>query len=106
MDERIGEHLKILNQYLLYLRTLTEADQNTFCNDFRIRGSAERYLQLAIESCINVSNRILSIIVLKQVDWDIERDICEICFYLGLKYDVVISPNSLPLDGGGLGWGC
>ena len=31
-------------------------------------------------------------IVLEYVDWDIERDIYEICFYLGLRYDVVISP--------------
>lgn len=66
MDERILEHLKLLNQYLLYLRTLAEADQDTFRNDFKIRGSAERYLQLAIESCINVGNRILSIIQFKK----------------------------------------
>jgi len=62
MDERILEHLKLLNQYLLYLRTLAENDENAFRNDFRIRGSAERFLQLAIESCINIGNRILSLI--------------------------------------------
>jgi uncharacterized protein YutE (UPF0331/DUF86 family) len=66
MDERILEHLKLLNQYLLYLRTLAEADENTFRKDFRIRGSAERYLQLAIESCINVGNRILAILQFKK----------------------------------------
>lgn len=32
------------------------------------------------------------VIVLKYVDWDIEKDIYETCFYLCLKYDVVISP--------------
>jgi len=32
------------------------------------------------------------VIVLKDVDWDIERDIYEKCFYLGLKYDTLISP--------------
>jgi hypothetical protein len=61
MDERILEHLKLLNQYLLYLRELAQTDENKFVNDFKIRGSAERFLQLAIESCINVGNRILSI---------------------------------------------
>jgi uncharacterized protein YutE (UPF0331/DUF86 family) len=61
MDERILEHLKLLNQYLLYLRELAQIDEDTFVNDFKIRGSAERFLQLAIESCINVGNRILSI---------------------------------------------
>ena len=66
MDERILEHLKLLNQYLLYLRTLAEADEDTFRNDFKIRGSAERFLQLAIESCINIANRILSLIQFKK----------------------------------------
>ena len=32
------------------------------------------------------------VIVLENVDWDIERDIYEKCFYLGLKYDILISP--------------
>jgi len=32
------------------------------------------------------------VIVLENVGWDIERDIYETCFYLGLKYDVIISP--------------
>jgi len=32
------------------------------------------------------------VIVLEYVDWNIERDIYEISFYLGLRYDVVISP--------------
>lgn len=32
------------------------------------------------------------VIALENVDWDIERDIYETCFYLGLKYDIVISP--------------
>lgn len=32
------------------------------------------------------------VIVLEDVNWNIERDIYETCFYLGLKYDVLISP--------------
>ncbi len=32
------------------------------------------------------------VIVLKNVEWDVEKDIYEKCFYLGLKYDIVISP--------------
>ena len=32
------------------------------------------------------------VIALENADWDIERDIFETCFYLGLKYDIVISP--------------
>jgi len=33
------------------------------------------------------------VIVLEQVDWRIERDVFESCFYIGLKYDVLISPT-------------
>lgn len=32
------------------------------------------------------------VIVLEEVDWQIERDVFEMCFYAGLKHDVVISP--------------
>lgn len=32
------------------------------------------------------------VIVLKDADWDVERGIYETCFYLGLKYDILISP--------------
>jgi uncharacterized protein YutE (UPF0331/DUF86 family) len=62
VDERILEHLKLLNQYILYLRNLAETEEEGFARDFKIRGSAERFLQLAIESCINIGNRILSMV--------------------------------------------
>lgn len=61
MDERILEHLKLLNRYLIFLKELSNVEQSSFPQDFKIRGSAERYLQLAIESCINIGNRILSL---------------------------------------------
>jgi predicted nucleotidyltransferase len=32
------------------------------------------------------------VIVIENVDWNIEKDIYEKCFYLGLKYDILISP--------------
>lgn len=32
------------------------------------------------------------VIVLKDVNWNIERDIYETCFYLGLKHDIILSP--------------
>lgn len=31
-------------------------------------------------------------IVLEQYDWDIEKQIYELCFEIGLKYDVFLSP--------------
>jgi predicted nucleotidyltransferase len=32
------------------------------------------------------------VIVLDELNWEIEKDIYEICFYTGLKYDILISP--------------
>ena len=32
------------------------------------------------------------IIALKEVNWIIEKDVYEICYYVGLKHEVVISP--------------
>lgn len=32
------------------------------------------------------------LIVLKEVNWAIEKDIYEICFYIGLEHDILISP--------------
>lgn len=32
------------------------------------------------------------VIVLEHLDWEVEKKIYEICFYLSLKYDILISP--------------
>jgi predicted nucleotidyltransferase len=32
------------------------------------------------------------VIVLDNVTWEIEKQVYELCFYLGLEYDVLISP--------------
>lgn len=32
------------------------------------------------------------VIVLNNVDWTIEKQVYEMCFYIGLDYDVLISP--------------
>jgi len=62
MDEKILQQCQLLNRYVKYLEEISKADHDKFINDFLLKGSAERYLQLAIESCINIGNRILSII--------------------------------------------
>jgi len=62
MDERILDHLKLLDRYIQYLDHIAKADKEKLASDFVLRGSAERYLQLAIESCINIGNRMLSLL--------------------------------------------
>ncbi len=66
MDERITEHLKLLNRYILYLKEISTYPKERFLRDFLLIGSTERYLQLAIETCINIGNRLLSLIQFKK----------------------------------------
>jgi len=51
-----------LNKYILFLKELANIQEDCFHKDFKNQASAERLLQLAIESCINIGNRILSLI--------------------------------------------
>ena len=61
MDERIKDHLKFLNRYTLHLLDAQQLSRDEFLADEIRQASVERFLQLAIESCLNIGNRILSI---------------------------------------------
>ena len=54
MDERITEHLQRLNKYFLMLKEAQKIPLEEFIKDEVIRASSERFLQLAIESCLNI----------------------------------------------------
>lgn len=51
MDDRVKEHLKYLNKYCLLLAEIKKRNKEDFLKDQLLQGSAERFLQLAIESC-------------------------------------------------------
>jgi uncharacterized protein YutE (UPF0331/DUF86 family) len=61
VDERIKEHLKHLNKYYLLLVDIKEKNYTDFEKDAILQGSSERFLQLAIESCLNIGNRLISL---------------------------------------------
>jgi len=61
MDERIKEHLKQLNKYRLLLLEAQKIPHDIFISDPIYQGSSERFLQLAIESCLNIGNRLISL---------------------------------------------
>jgi uncharacterized protein YutE (UPF0331/DUF86 family) len=61
VDERIKEHLKHLNKYYLLLEDIRKKDYKDFEKDAILQGSSERFLQLAIESCLNIGNRLISL---------------------------------------------
>lgn len=61
MDERILDHLKRLNQYRLRLTDMKQLSREEFLKDDLRQAASERLLHLAIESCLNISNRLLSL---------------------------------------------
>jgi len=61
VDERIKEHLKLLNKYYLLLNDVRKKQYKDFENDSILQGSSERFLQLSIESCLNIGNRLISL---------------------------------------------
>lgn len=60
-DERIEEHLQRLNGYLLRLKQYSNIELKTFVHDDTVISATERILQLAIETCLNIGNRIISL---------------------------------------------
>jgi uncharacterized protein YutE (UPF0331/DUF86 family) len=66
MDDRIKEHLKRLNKYYLTLLEIQKLEKETFIKEDLYRASSERYLQIAIESCLNIGNRLISLYQFKK----------------------------------------
>ena len=61
MDERIKEHLKYLNKYYLLLLEAREIPREEFMKSTFHRAGTERFLQLGIESCLNIGNRLIAL---------------------------------------------
>jgi len=66
MDERITEHLKRLNKYYLHLVDARKLEKERFVKDKLYQAASERYLQIAIESCLNIGNRLISLCQFKK----------------------------------------
>jgi uncharacterized protein YutE (UPF0331/DUF86 family)/predicted nucleotidyltransferase len=52
--ELVQRHLKQLQEAISILHSLRDSKREEFTTDYRIYGLAERYLQLAIESCLHI----------------------------------------------------
>jgi uncharacterized protein YutE (UPF0331/DUF86 family) len=61
VDERIKEHLHYLNHYYLLLLESRKVPHQEFLDSAIHRGSTERFLHLAIESCLNIGNRLIAL---------------------------------------------
>ena len=66
MDERIKENLRRLNRYRLLLEENRKIPIEKFAEDPIYQYSAERYLQIAIEICLNIGNRIIALMQFKK----------------------------------------
>jgi uncharacterized protein YutE (UPF0331/DUF86 family)/predicted nucleotidyltransferase len=64
--ESLRAQLKRLREALARLRELVEADEAAFVSDFKIYGLAERYLLLAIESCLQACNVLVASLGLRR----------------------------------------
>lgn len=58
--EVIASRLGRLREYLGYLKALQKYPYRKFTGDPFIRGSAERYLHLGIECCLDVGNHLIA----------------------------------------------
>jgi len=58
--EIIQKRLERLNQYVGLLEKLAEQPRARFLSDPFVRGNVERYLQLAIQICLDIGNHILT----------------------------------------------
>jgi len=69
MDEKLAFQLRQISKYRGRLRGIAKKSLEEYLNDPILQSASERYLQLCIESCINVGNRLISIL---QVDQQFE----------------------------------
>jgi uncharacterized protein YutE (UPF0331/DUF86 family) len=90
MDERIKDHLQHLNKNYLQLADMRRLKLEAFHQDAILRGAAERFLQLAIESCLNIGNRIIALYQFQQ-PLDSPETYADI--FLRLKDLAVIEPG-------------
>lgn len=64
--DRIDQLLALLARYAAILRELAEEPTEAIRDDPRVRGSAERYLQLSIETVLNVGHHVVAGLGLRQ----------------------------------------
>lgn len=58
--EVLATRLRRLREYLGYLRSLRRHSYRRFSGDPFVRGNVERYLQLAIECCLDLGNHMIA----------------------------------------------
>ncbi|SKA75570.1 Uncharacterized conserved protein YutE, UPF0331/DUF86 family [Caloramator quimbayensis] len=86
MDEKLIAQLRFLKKYLDMIKKISAYRLEEYLADDMVKAAAERYLQLSIETCINIGSRIISI---EQFNKDIPlpetySDVFEILYSIGI----------------------
>jgi uncharacterized protein YutE (UPF0331/DUF86 family) len=58
--DKIEGLIRHLREYTSFLRQIVQQDRAAFLNDPKSIGSARYYLQVSIETCINIANHIIA----------------------------------------------
>lgn len=81
--QKMEKQLQMLDKYLEILKQLSRLNPVEFTEDPRNYGSAERFLQLAIETTLNIGNHIIS-----TYNFEAPQDYSDIFLILG-KHNVL-----------------
>lgn len=57
MDEKLAFQMRQISKNLGRLKEVAKTSREDYLNNSILQSASERYLQLCIESCINVGNR-------------------------------------------------
>ena len=58
--DKVESLIRHLEEYTAYLAEISRGDKENYLNDPMLTGSARYYLQVSIETCINLANHIIS----------------------------------------------
>lgn len=58
--DKVEGLIRHLQEYTGFLRDIAQQDRGAFLEDYKSIGSARYYLQVSIETCINIANHIIA----------------------------------------------
>ena len=61
MDIKLMNQIELLQEYISRLERIRQKPIEEYLKDETLQAATERYLQIAIETCINIGNRLLSL---------------------------------------------
>jgi len=61
MDIKLMNQIELLQEYISRLEKIRQKPIEEYLKDETLQAATERYLQIAIETCINIGNRLLSL---------------------------------------------